>query len=502
MSDVQFWMPLGICLISLFAGIMSFLLPENAYRLRNRINLASALVKLFCVSWLLLGVYEGEFYETRFQLFLEFDIVLWAGAMSLLFVSLSSVLWLVTTIYAIGYFKGTENQGRFFGFFNLCVFATTAIAMSGNLFSFLVFYELLTMTTYPLVVHKGTSEALSAGRTYLMYTVAGGSVLLFAMVWLSSLAGPAEFLQRGIVASLDSSYHHQLIAIFFLLILGFGVKAAIVPLHGWLPVAMVAPAPVSALLHAVAVVKAGAFGIMRVVYDIYGVEFCRENGLLEILAATAAITIIYGSLRALNQDDIKKRLAYSTVSQVSYILLGVATLSITASIGGILHLVHQGVMKITLFFCAGNFQHEKQISKVTQMDGLGRLMPRSMTAFTIAAFGMIGVPPTAGFISKWYIGLGSIDAHQNWVLATILLSSVLNAAYFLPPIYRAWFHEPPEEMSKLNRFTEHSAGWWLLLPPLITACLTIAMGFFAELPIFPLRWASLIAFREYGQLGG
>lgn len=499
MNALQFWMPLGICLISLFAAIMSFLLPEGAARLRNQVNLSSAVIKLLCVAWLLLGVYEGELYETRFKLFLEFDIVLWAGAMSLLFVSLSSVLWLLTTIYAIGYFKGTENQGRFFGFFNLCVFATTAIALSGNLFSFLVFYELLTMTTYPLVVHYGTPKALSAGRVYLMYTVAGGSVLLFAMVWLSSLAGPAEFLQRGIVTNLDPLYQNQLIAIFFLLIFGFGVKAAIVPLHGWLPIAMAAPAPVSALLHAVAVVKAGAFGIIRVVYDIYGVDFCREHGLLQVLAVMAAFTIIYGSVRAIYQDDIKRRLAYSTVSQVSYITLGVATLSITASVGGILHLVHQGVMKITLFFCAGIFQHEIQVSKVAQMNGLGRAMPRTMTAFTIAAFGMIGIPPTAGFISKWYIGLGSVDADQNWILATILLSSLLNAAYFLPPIYRAWFYEPSKETLSHQHFAERNTSWWLLLPPLITAILTIAMGFFAELPTFPLRWASLIAFREYGQ---
>jgi formate hydrogenlyase subunit 3/multisubunit Na+/H+ antiporter MnhD subunit len=499
MTGMLFWMPILIPLTSFAAAVGSFFLDTKDDGRRTILNIGSALFKIMLVAWLMAGVRSGEVYEFRLPLFLEFALVLHADAMSLLFVSLSSVLWFLTTIYAVGYFKGTENQNRFFGFFNLCVFATTAIALSGNLFTFLIFYELLTVATYPLVVHKGTQEALKAGRTYLAYTLIGGSILLLAMVWLSSLAGPVDFAERGILSGMDAQYYPQLIAIFFMLILGLGVKAALVPLHGWLPIAMVAPAPVSALLHAVAVVKAGAFGIVRVVYDIYGVEFCREQGLLQVLIILASTTIIYGSVRALYQDDLKRRLAFSTVSQVSYIALGIATLSVTASIGGIVHLVHQGVMKITLFMCAGNLQHEMKIAKISEMDGVGRKMPLTMAAFTIAALGMIGVPPMAGFISKWYLGIGALEAEQPWIIGVLLLSSLLNGAYFLPPIYRAWFKEPSDEVMASTPFQDTQVSRYLLFPPLVTAGFTILMGLLAGLPFSPLKWASLIAFREFGQ---
>lgn len=499
MLGLQFWMPVLIPLTSLAAAVGSFFLKGGDDGRRTLLNMGSAIIKILLVAWLMVGVRSGKVFAFHLPLFLEFDLVLHADAMSLLFVSLSSVLWFLTTIYAVGYFKGTEDQNRFFGFFNLCVFATSAIALSGNLFTFLVFYELLTVATYPLVVHRGTKEALQAGRTYLAYTLFGGAVLLLAMVWLSSLAGPVDFTERGILSGMDPQYFFQLIVIFFMLILGFGVKAAIVPLHSWLPIAMVAPAPVSALLHAVAVVKAGAFGIVRVVYDIYGVDFCREQGLLQVLAFLASTTIIYGSVRALYQDDLKRRLAFSTVSQVSYIALGVATLSVTASIGGIVHLVHQGIMKITLFMCAGNLQHEMKISKVSEMNGIGRRMPVTMTAFTIAAFGMIGVPPMAGFITKWYLGLGALEAEQPWIIGVLLLSSLLNAAYFLPPIYRAWFMEANDEVLAIVPFQDKFVSRFLLFPPLVTAAFTILMGLLAGLPFSPLKWATLIAFREYGR---
>ncbi|MBZ0166692.1 MAG: monovalent cation/H+ antiporter subunit D family protein, partial [Candidatus Omnitrophica bacterium] len=323
--------------------------------------------------------------------------------------------------------------------------------------------------------------------------------LLWAMVWLSSLTGPAEFTERGILSALPARYHGEMIAIFVLLILGFGVKAALVPLHGWLPKAMVAPAPVSALLHAVAVVKAGAFGIVRVVYDIYGIEFCGQLGILRGLAIMASVTIIYGSLRALFQDDLKRRLAYSTISQVSYIALGIATVGPTATIGGIVHLVHQGIMKITLFFCAGNLAEAVHIKRISAMNGIGRRMPWTMSAFTIGALGMIGVPPMAGFISKWYIGMGALRAGQGWVVVILLASSLLNAAYFLPIIYAAWFKES-EETNPEHAFTEK---WrrnrvYLLAPPLITAALVVLMGVFAGLPFSPLAWVKLITMREYG----
>ena len=260
---------------------------------------------------------------------------------------------------------------------------------------------------------------------------------------------------------------------------------------------MVAPAPVSALLHAVAVVKAGAFGIVRVIYEVYGIEFAADLGLLMPLAVVASITIIYGSLRALSQDDLKKRLAFSTVSQVSYIVLGATLFGPVGTIGGLVHLVHQGIMKITLFFCAGNLAETLHIHRVSEMNGVGRRMPWTMAAFTIGAFGMIGLPPMAGFISKWYLGLGALDADMDWVLLVLVTSTLLNAAYFLPIVHAAWFKPPQGPWQEERSGDRFETSRWLLLPPLVTAALTLAVGLFAALTISPLEWARLITLREY-----
>jgi multicomponent Na+:H+ antiporter subunit D len=322
---------------------------------------------------------------------------------------------------------------------------------------------------------------------------------LAGTVWLYTLTGTLDFTPRGFVADLSQTHRWSLIAIFVLLIIGVGVKAALVPLHSWLPRAMVAPAPVSALLHAVAVVKAGAFGIILVVYDVFGVEVAAELGVTGPLAAVAGITILYGSLRALFQDNLKRRLAFSTVSQVSYIVLGVAIVGPLATVGGLVHLVHQGVMKITLFFCAGNLAETLGIHKVSQMNGVGRRMPWTMVAFTIGVFGMIGLPPVAGFVSKWYLSLGAMEAGLHWPIYLLAGSSLLNAAYFLPILHAAWFREPPAAWPEQRDFGGKETAWLLLLPPLVTAALSLLIGLFAALPFTPLEWALLIADREFYQ---
>jgi multicomponent Na+:H+ antiporter subunit D len=498
MIDVAYWLPLLIPMTSLLAGIVIFFLGEQSARARTAWNLASAMLKLALVGLLLWGVYRGQAFAFRMHLFMGFELVLRADALSLLFVSLSSFLWLVTTLYAVGYLEGSPDRSRFFGFFSLCVSATTGVAMAGNLFTYLFFYELLTLTTYPLVVHRGTKAALEAGRVYLLYTLTGGLVLLLAMVWLSALVGAVNFQEGGILAGLDAQHHGALIVIFAMLMVGFGVKAALVPLHGWLPIAMIAPAPVSALLHAVAVVKAGAFGIVRVVYDIFGVHYCQQLQVLPWLVGIATVTILYGSLRALFQDDLKRRLAYSTVSQLSYIVLGVAVVGPLASIGGIVHIVHQGLMKITMFFCAGNLAEELHLSSIRRLNGVGRRMPLTMTAFTVAALGMIGVPPLAGFISKWHLGWGCLEAGQGWILIVLVGSSLLNAAYFLPIIHAAWFKPPDQPWPDQGRRPGREVHAWLLIPPLLTALATLLCGVLAGSAFSPLRWARMIMAREYG----
>jgi multicomponent Na+:H+ antiporter subunit D len=493
-------LPLAVLASSLLPGLVIFTLPESSVGLRTTLNLFGAVAKLALIGVLLAGVAAGQSYVFRYAVLPGIDLVFKADALALLFVGLSAVLWLFTTLYAIGYLEGAPHRSRFFGFFSLCVTATMGIAMAGNLFTFFVFYEVLTLSTFPLVVHRGTDKALKGGTVYLAYTLAGGAVLLTGIVWLHNLLGHTEFTHGGVAGTLGMEKADSLRWIFLLLIAGLGVKAAIVPLHGWLPQAMVAPAPVSALLHAVAVVKAGAFGIVRVVYEVFGVEFAQSLDLLTPLAVAAAITILWGSGRALFQDDLKKRLAFSTVSQVSYIALGTALFGPIGTIGGLVHLVHQGIMKITLFFCAGNYAETLGIHKVSEMDSAGRRMPVTTLAFSIAALGMMGAPFTAGAVSKAWLSDGARAASMDWAILVLWASSLLNAGYFLPILWRSWSRRAPAaawpaEHIPMQGWRETT--WLLLLPPLVTAAATIAAGILADTDFSPLAWAKLIAAREY-----
>jgi multicomponent Na+:H+ antiporter subunit D len=519
------WLPLIILIVAFSTGILMLVINEKNEKTRTSVNLTSAAINIFLIGILLLGVSQGEVFETRLPLLPDINLVLKADALSLAFVTLSGVLWFFTTIYAIGYFKQGKHKSRFFGFFSLCVFSTLGVALAGNLITFLIFYELLTLATYPLIVHKGDDASLKSGKTYLRYTMIGGAVLMVAVVWLKSIAGALDFSTPDILLNTPNIDPTVITIIFAMLITGLGVKAALFPLHGWLPRAMAAPAPVSSLLHAVAVVKAGAFGIIRVVYDVYGVDLAGSLGVLQILLVLACITIIYGSVRAIYQDDIKKRLAYSTVSQVSYITLGIALAGPIAAVGAIMHLVHQGLMKITMFFCAGLLAETHHIYKVSDLNGIARKMPITMSAFTIATLGMIGIPPIAGFVSKWYLGVGAIETGNTWVIAVLAGSSVLNAIYFLPLVYRAWFVEPsvdcqnhevgehnellieshternsephtqvhPPVHSKVEKPLKLEAHWMMLLPPVVTISFAILAGLFANSQYSALSWSKLIA---------
>ena len=484
-------LPLVVVLVSLLAGLTIAVLGEHQQRLRTVLNLAAAVVKVVLVVWIAVVVVGGTVPEFRFALVPGFDLVLRADSLSVLFASLSAALWLVTTVYAIAYLQQSANRARFFGFFSICVTATMGIAMAGNLLTFFVFYELLTLATWPLVVHTGSRAAVRAGRTYLVYTLGGSALFLLGLIWLYALAGPQDFIAGGSLALLDLGETRALQAIFVLVAIGMGVKAAIVPLHGWLPRAMVAPAPVSALLHAVAVVKAGAFGLVRLVEDVFGATLVADIGLAQGLAVAASITIVYGSIEALRQDDLKKRLAYSTVSQVSYIALGIAVGGALATVGGMVHLVHQGVMKITMFFCAGTFATLLGVTRIDQLDGLARRLPWSAGAFSVAALGMIGLPPLAGFVSKWYLGAGAVATGQTWVVAVLVVSTLLNAAYFLPLIARMWLRPAPERWPGGT-----TPSRWVVLglvaPALFTAFCTIAFGVLAGSSYSPLDWATVI----------
>ncbi|GIG40524.1 complex I subunit 5 family protein [Cellulomonas phragmiteti] len=487
------WIPPVILLTSLVPALVIFLLREEQRRARTVLNLAGALAKVGLVAVLVPPVLAGQRFEWRVPFVPGTDLVLRVEPFALYFLGLSAFLWLLTTIYAIGYLREGRDRSRFFGFFSLCVVATSGIALSGNLVTFVVFYELLTLATYPLVAHEQTAAALRGARTYLAYTLAGGVALLLGAVWLTALVGPVEFAASGSAAVGELAERDPATArlLFALLLVGLAVKAALVPLHGWLPRAMVAPAPVSALLHAVAVVKAGVFGIVLLVDDVFGAEVAQRLGVLGPLTVLACVTILWGSVRALRQDGLKARLAYSTVSQVAYVTLGVAVAGATATTGGVVHIVHQGLMKITLFFCAGLLASTLGLTRVSELSGVGRRMPLTCAAFTVGALGMIGVPPVAGYVTKWYLGLGALEAGAGWVLAVLVASSLLNAAYFGPVVARMWWGTPAPEQD-LPRPRRAEGPWAMVGPTLVTAGASVVVVLVAGLPFSPLAMARAI----------
>jgi formate hydrogenlyase subunit 3/multisubunit Na+/H+ antiporter MnhD subunit len=480
-------------------AVLIFALGEHRDAARSGVNLAGAALTVIAVLAAAAAALAGapDAYPSVGIALLDIGFSLRADMLGTLFAVVAGVLWLITTVYAIGYMSHASDRARFFGFFSVCVGSAIGIALSANLLTFFIFYEILTLATYPLVIHSGTPAALKGGRTYLTYALPAGGALAVGVVWLNLIAGPVEFTAGGSLdPALASTHAGSLTVIFALLILGLGVKAALFPLHGWLPAAMVAPAPVSSLLHAVAVVKAGVFGIARVVLEVYG-PLGRDLGVTQVLAVLAGFTIIFGSLRAIAQDDFKKRLAFSTIAQLSYITLGVALASPIAIAGGIAHLAHHAAMKITMFFTAGAVAEEVKAYRVSEFDGLGKRMPLTMTAFSLAAIGIVGVPPVAGFTSKWLLGVGGVDAGTGWVIAVLGISSVLNAAYFFPIIHRAWFRAPKPEWAHGPAAGKPEGDMRMIVPLVITAAIGLAMGLFAGMDLSPASWAQAIAGWEF-----
>ena len=362
--------------------------------------------------------------------------------LGLLFALIASTLWIINSIYSIGYMRGNNEprQTTFYICFAVSIFGVMGIAFSANLFTMFLFYEVLTLATYPLVTHKGTDEAKRGGRLYLLILL--GTSMLFllpAIIWTYALSGTMDFVAGGILEDKASVTVLTILSLLFM----FGIgKAALMPFHFWLPAAMVAPTPVSALLHAVAVVKAGVFAVVKVTVYIFGIDLLADTGAADWLLYAAGFTVIVASLVALRQDNLKKRLAYSTVSQLSYVVLAAAILTPISAVGAVLHIAAHAVSKITLFFAAGSIYTAAHKTEVSQLNGIGWKMPITMTAFAIGAFSMIGVPPTAGFLGKWFMLSGAVTTQQWFAVGVIVISTLLNTAYFLPVIYRAFFIAP------------------------------------------------------------
>ena len=366
-----------------------------------------------------------------------------AEPLGMIFASIASFLWVVTSVYSIGYMRGhgEANQTRFYAWFAVAISGALGVAFAADLFTLFVFYEVLTLSTYPLVTHAGTPEARAGGRTYLgVLLVTSMGLLLPAVVATGVIAGTLEFRPGGILAG-----HAGPVAVGVLLTLYvFGIgKAAVMPVHRWLPAAMVAPTPVSALLHAVAVVKAGVFSILKISIYVFGPELLAGSGTARALAWAAGITVVLASLVAMRQDNLKRRLAYSTVSQLSYIVMGAMLAKPWALAGAGMHIAMHAFAKITLFFCAGAVMVANHHTEVSQMRGIGRRMPITMTAFLVASLSIIGLPPLGGMWSKWYLALGAVDANAWLLLAALLVSSLLNIAYLLPIPAAAFFTPGP-----------------------------------------------------------
>ena len=460
---------------------------DRAPNLRESITLVTAVALLGCVLTLLPMVSGGARPAlTLFSLLPGLQIAFRVEPLGMLFALIASALWIVNSLYSIGYMRGNDeaNQTRFYVCFALALAATMGIAFAGNLFTLFVFYELLTLVTYPLVTHHGTDTARSGGRIYLGILMGTSIVFLLpALVFVWHVAGTTDFAAGGILAGkLGPAALAGLLA---LCMFGIG-KAALMPFHRWLPAAMVAPTPVSALLHAVAVVKAGVFSVVKVIVYVFGVENLAQAGSggngAGWLVWLAGFTIVAASVVALGADNLKRRLAYSTVSQLSSVVMAAAVLAPLSLIGAVLHIAAHAVGKITLFFAAGAIYTAAHKTEVSQLDGIGRRMPWTMGAFAIAALSMIGLPPAVGFVSKWYMLSGAMAA-QHWpAVAVIVASTLLNAGYFLPIVYRAFF-VAPRESGHEHAPPHGEAPLPMVLALCATAAATVLLFFLPDVPL-------------------
>jgi formate hydrogenlyase subunit 3/multisubunit Na+/H+ antiporter MnhD subunit len=469
--------PLFVILCPAIAAPL-ILASRNRPNIREGWTIAASIAMFLLVLSMAPAILKGETIKyILFQpMFKNISIGFKVDAFGEIFAITASSLWILVSIYSIGYMRALKehSQTRYFFAFCLAIFGGLGVALSANLLTMFLFYEIITVSTYPLVIHEQTPEALRAGHKYFAYLITAGAFLLFGIMTLYYFTGTTEFTAGGIQA-LGLVPQWIAIVLFFCFLLGF-MKAAWMPFHSWLPTAMVAPSPVSALLHAVVVVKAGVFGIVRLVCYVYGVDLMHELNLWLILAIIASFTMIVGSFFAIAQDDLKKRLAYSTISQLSYIILGAALLTENGIRGAMLHIPFHGYMKITLFLCAGAIIVATGKRKISEMGGIGKTMPITMLAFSVAALGMVGIPPVAGFISKFYLCLGAWAVPSPYgmmFLAVILISSLLDVIYFFPIIYTAFFKKPEGELSGSGEVKVKEAPLLMVIPLAITAIFSI-----------------------------
>ncbi len=443
---------------------------------REAWTFVAGVLKFLIIVSMVPGVMHGVLYTFNIvHLGPGLDIGFKVDGLGLTFALVASFLWIVTSLYSIGYMRGLDehSQTRFYSFFASSLCSTIGVAFAANLITLYLFYELLSLSTYPLVVHHQDPEAKISGRKYLIYILTTSiGLVLPAMIICYHLGHTLDFRPGGIL--MGTGGKTILTILFFMFLFGFA-KSAIMPLHSWLPAAMVAPTPVSALLHAVAVVKVGVFSIIRIFTGIYGISLLKALHLGTAAAYISAFTILVGSLIAMSQDELKRRLAFSTISQLSYIILGISLLTPKGMIGGIIHIVMHAFGKITLFFGAGAIFVATGQKYISKMKGLGKKMPITFLAFFIGSLSVIGLPPTGGFYSKWYLVLGCIDAHKISLLIILLISSFLNALYFLPIVFKGFFSKEDDDVD-VSKYKE--APLCCIIPMIITATISVLLFFY------------------------
>lgn len=478
MEIVTSFRPVATILVSLLVIPILISIGDKRPNFREAWTFVAGILKFSIVVSMLSGVLQGKEYVFNVvtmskNLYIGFKV----DGLGLLFALVASFLWIITSLYSIGYMRGLKehSQTRFFCFFAVALSSTIGVAFSANLLTMYIFYEILSLSTYPLVVHHQDNEAKISGRKYLTYILTTSiGLVLPAMIICYSQAHTLDFQPNGILSNVESK---TLLTVLFLMFLFGFAKAAIMPLHSWLPAAMVAPTPVSALLHAVAVVKVGVFSIVRIFTGIYGIDLISKLGLGTVSAYIAAATILIGSLIAMSQDELKRRLAFSTISQLSYIVLGISLLTPKGLIGGIIHILMHAFGKITLFFGAGAIYVATGKKYISQMEGLGKIMPITFLAFFVGALSVIGLPPTGGFYSKWYLLLGCLEAKNLILLSVFLISSFLNAVYFLPIVFNGFF----KSLNSNQEIKIKEAPVCCVIPMIITAFISIVLFFYQDI---------------------
>ncbi|SBW04441.1 NADH-Ubiquinone/plastoquinone (Complex I), various chains family protein [uncultured delta proteobacterium] len=479
-ESARLLLPLGITLLAPFAMIAA----KGDENHREGVSFIAAALTFLSVLSMVPAVIAGTVYEfTLFTILPGVTVRFACDGLGIIFALIASFLWGLATSYNVGYMRSLKEhaQTRYYFCFGVAIFGAVGVAFAANVFTLYLFYEIISVFTYPLVAHHQDEEGFAGGKKYIVYLMGTSKLFLLpAMVLTYVLCGTLDMnisnIMQGMFPPEVVANNPNLVRLTYVLYIAGLAKAALVPFHNWLPSAMVAPTPVSALLHAVAVVKAGVFSVSRIILSGFGVETMDVLWLGIPTAYLAAFTIVAASLVALTKDDIKARLAYSTVSQLSYVIIGVALLTPSAVQGGLLHIPHHAFSKITLFFGAGAiYVATHGIKKISEMNGLGRRMPWTFGAFAVASLSMIGMPPVCGFVSKWFLINGALEAHQVILLVALLLSTLLNAGYFVPIFFRAFFMAP-KEGANIEQYSE--APRVMVIPLVITGGISLLLGIF------------------------